>query len=1478
MPCPAFSDWAFGPRVHTDCRSFDFTLQFEDVIFSCLPSALFILLAPPRVAQLLRQPATFPTRSRLLACKLVYPAAQSESRRVSFANFHSKVAATTLLAFQLAYLALRCHTSPLQTPASIAADVLTVVATLTLLLLSVLSHQRSPRPSTLVSLYLSASVILGVARVRTVWLLSPGGPLPAILTVVVVFTLAVLTLESVEVKKGLAASGTPDSKHATPEQSSGFWSRTCFSWLAKTFYLGYSKVISLGDLPGLDSNMESHLLHRTLAATWDKYAHQSRHSLIKACFRAYLVPFLAPVIPRLCLTVFTFTQPFLIKTTITFVSVKNPDINYGRGLIGAWVLVYLGIAISNSVYQYYNLRFTTRLRGGLIALVYQYAVQTRDVDTGDITAVALMGTDVERIFGAMSMFHMIWGSLVDIAVASWLLGLQLSLACLAPIVLVLIFITAMSKVSVASRTAQMRWIEKIQERLRVTTAMLGEMKAVKMLGLTDVMSTTIQRLRTDEINTSKSFRRLLVATLLLSLAPINLAPVATFAVYVIISVFWKNETLLPDQAFVSIALIGLLTTPVVMFIQLLPMVVQSFACFDRIQDFCNYGPQPPATDRQSSTFTSSPSTDISLVPVTTEGVSKPVGSMQQQYAVSFRGTSFGWKKDQAVLHHLDVDIPQNALTVVIGPVGSGKSSFLSAVLGELIPMFSTASLAIENSLKGRMAYCAQSPWLENGTVRQNILGIAPYDQKWYDAVTSACGLETDLQALPKGDYTLIGSKGVNLSGGQKQRIALARAVYSRQKLIVLDDVFSGMDAHTANHVATRLLGTDGLLRRQHATVIVATHSHKIMAMADVIVSLCDGRIQEFGKPAALMQGQGYTSKLGLKLSSDGVAEELHESDDSVAPVEETATPTDEKHQEQKRHSDLRRKNGEKAVYEYYLQNAGWKAVTLYSVSVVIWIFFSEFSTVWVNWWSEANAVKANTNVGYYLGIYVAFGVIGTLGASLAAWFAFLDIISNTALNLHSDLLRIIMAASFRFLTTTDNGEILNRFSENMQLLDMDLPSNMVNYTSTAVSLLAKLIILAVFSQYLGITIPFLATVVFFLQRFYLQTSRQIRLLGIEAKAPLYTHFSESVAGSATIRAFGWQAQYQERNYHRIDLSQKPNYIQSCIQAWLTFVLNLIVAVLAVILVCVVITWHDKFSAGSVGVSLVMVISFSQLLARLIQSWTKLESSVGAVARVKRFVAETETEQIAGKEQLPRDWPQGGAVDFSKVVASYGPNAEPILKGVSLSVKAGDHVAICGQSGSGKTSLVLSLLQMTDVKQGTIRIDGVDVSTLVPSELRSCINVVSQDPFLMPGTIRSNIDPLSAISDDARITQALERLGLSKHVQEQGGLGAEMDEKVWSAGQKQLLCMARAMLRNCKLLILDEAMSSVDAETEAVMQDVVDNAFRDCTVLAVMHRLKHVSRYDVVVLLGDGEVLEVGEPYSLIAGDGQFAQLYRMNSN
>lgn len=344
-------------------------------------------------------------------------------------------------------------------------------------------------------------------------------------------------------------------------------------------------------------------------------------------------------------------------------------------------------------------------------------------------------------------------------------------------------------------------------------------------------------------------------------------------------------------------------------------------------------------------------------------------------------------------------------------------------------------------------------------------------------------------------------------------------------------------------------------------------------------------------------------------------------------------------------------------------------------------------------------------------------------------------------------------------------------------------------------------IILVFSQYLGVAVPVLGTVVYFLQLFYLRTSRQVRLLGIEAKAPLYSYITDCVDGAVTIRAFGWESRYLENLYPKIDYFQRPEYIQNCIQNWLTFVLDMVVAGLAVVLVATIVTWHENFNAGSVGVALVMTIGFSTSLMRVIKSWTAMESSIGAVSRIKRFVDETETEDRGDSFQGL----QAGALDIDGLVASHGPEAAPALKDISLSVSPGRHVAICGRSGSGKTSLILSVLRMMHIKQGKIKIDGVEVTFASPEQLRKALNVVPQDPFLMPGTIRFNVDP-SGMASDQDIIQALTRVKLWDIVHEQGGLNKDMDTFAWSAGQKQLFCLARAMAKKSSILILDEAMS------------------------------------------------------------------------
>ncbi|KAK6390405.1 hypothetical protein LTR65_005528 [Meristemomyces frigidus] len=940
------------------------------------------------------------------------------------------------------------------------------------------------------------------------------------------------------------------------------------------------------------------------------------------------------------------------------------------------------------------------------------------------------------------------------------------------------------------------------------------------------------------------------------MAPINLAPVATFAVYVIISVFWKNESLLTVQAFTSLALISLLTTPVIVFIQALPSVIQCIGCFDRIQEFCNYCPELQAQSTSNDSDTSDQrGLAISLRPLPISDY-QLAQSLLHDDPLSYQGQSFRWtKQGPDVLESLSVAVERRRVTAVVGPVGCGKSSFLASILGEMFATTARPSRAMPPT-----AYCSQEPWLENGTIRQNIIGPATYDSKWYSSVAIGCGLEPDLVRLKKGNDTRVGSKGVNLSGGQKQRIALARAVYARPNLVLLDDVFSGMDAHTMATVSGRLLGPEGLLRKLQTTVVLATHS----PLADTVIVLEGGKIIETGSPTILWQGSGYASKLVLRRLEDHTSADRISSASTEAGIHNPDVSTNLGDEDDQPPGDSRRKNGELSVYKYYLERSGYTVVGCYLGSMALWMFCTEFPTIWLMWWSEANNVRPNANVGMYMGIYAMLGILGVLSTSIAAWFAFIPMISNSAARLHWDLLETTINAPFRFFTTTDAGELLNRFSEDMQLIDMALPAVLVNYTSTAFSCALKVIIVLVFSRYLGAAVPIFATALYFLQRFYLQTFRQLRLLGIETKAPLYTHFTESVAGSTTIRAFGWEPQYEDRNCLLIDTSQRPAHMLDCLHYWLELVVNLLVGALSVVLVAVVVTWKEKFTGGSVGVSLVMIVGFNESLTRLITNWTDMESSIGAAARVKRFNADTPSEiSLSRRTEPPSEWPRFGSLEFNHVVASYGPDASPALKDITVSIPSGQHVGICGRSGSGKTSLILCVLQMLDLQAGHIVIDGIDLATLSSDVIRQRVNVVPQDAFFLPGTVRLNLDPFDTVTDED-IISALRRVGLWDTVRDRGGLPGKMDSAAWSAGQKQLFCLARAMIKKSPILILDEAASSADRATEAIMQDIIDTEFKECTVLAVMHRLEHIERYDRVLLLDDGVLVEDGEPATLMA--------------
>jgi ABC-type multidrug transport system fused ATPase/permease subunit len=444
----------------------------------------------------------------------------------------------------------------------------------------------------------------------------------------------------------------------------------------------------------------------------------------------------------------------------------------------------------------------------------------------------------------------------------------------------------------------------------------------------------------------------------------------------------------------------------------------------------------------------------------------------------------------------------------------------------------------------------------------------------------------------------------------------------------------------------------------------------------------------------------------------------------------------------------------------------------------------------------------------------------------------------------------------------------------MTVLDAELPGSLIDLLLSAATSVMAAVLMCLSAGYFAATMPPVILSVWVLQKYYLRTSRQIRLLDLEAKSPLYSHFIESLSGLVTIRAFGWALNFQELNLTFLDVSQKPYYLLLCIQRWLSLILDLLVATLAVILMVLVVKLRADISPGYVGLALLNVMNFNELLAQIIKNWTMLETSFGAVARLKVFSATTANENLSGETaSVPNNWPSRGAIEFKNVSASYTPDGDLVVKNLSMSIAPGEKIGICGRSGSGKSSLITTLFRMLELTpESSITIDGIDITTLPRQLVRERLNAIPQEPFFIRGTIRSNADPFS-VHTDADIITAITKVGLWSLVQSKGSLDANLDAEFFSHGQRQLFCLARAILRKSKVVVLDEVTGSVDSRSDELMQRVIREEFKDATILAVAHRLDTILDFGRIALLGGGELRELDTPSHLLGKDSLFRELY-----
>ncbi|KAH7175419.1 P-loop containing nucleoside triphosphate hydrolase protein [Dactylonectria macrodidyma] len=1454
------NDGAFGPSVQGCRGDFDFTQKFERIFFSIIPASVFVAAAIARVVVLSQGP-----------------------RIVGGQAFqYLKLAIITAYSItQLALLALFITGAPdVVHGLSVAGSALVFVASAFAIALSYAEHSRARRPSALLNIYILLTLIFDIVQARTAWLIIASWHqtiLARLFTSSIAVKVIILCLEAVPKTRWIHWNA---SEHS-PEESSSVFSLGVYYWLNRLFWHGYRDVLVIDDLYPLDAGMASQGLYDKLAPMLriHQYHKELKFGLCRDIGRTLAGPLLAPIAPRIALIGFKFCQPFFIRSILLYL--QSPDDpttdNHGYGLIGACFLIYIGIAFSSAWYTYYNQKAAYMVRGCLSAAVYRKTTQTKLTAADDAAAVTLMSTDIERIVKGCTTMHEIWAGILEVALGCWLLERQLGAAFASPIVIIFVCIGILAWELTFVGKRQGAWMSSIQNRVGLTSNAISNMKLYKISGVTEPVAKLIQSLRQGEIKLGNRFRWLLILAAGLGFTPICLSPVVTFAV--------TSKSLRVETLFTSYSYILLVTGPLVLVFQSLPHIFAAITCTQRIQKFI--ADEPRIDTRKMADVSSS----------TTSNTEKDSSVESGDTALAFKieAGTFGWGGEKMTLSQINTSIPTNQLTFVIGEVASGKSTFCKVLLGELPVSSGTVTAFVPLS---RIGYCEQTPFLYNATFKENIIGHCAFDQDKYDEIIDATLLNSDVALLPDGHDTKIGNNGIMLSGGQKQRVSVARALYSESDVMIFDDVLSGLDNDTEAELFRRVFGPGSITRKRNVTVVICTHSIRHLPTADHIIALeTGGTIVEQGTFQDLKRNNKYVQSLGVK-------EETPRSHTELPREQQTAmVPKTTSNEIKAALEDRARQLGDWSIYSHYARSVGFFPVSLLILSAVVYGVGANLSTVWMKFWSEDAYGKS---VGFYVGIFGLCRVLAVLFILVNATSTHILMISYSGTVLHQRAITTVVTAPLRFFTTTDSGIVTNLFSQDMTLLDGELPMALTNVTIELADCIGMAFVIASASPYLAIAYPVLLAVLYFVQMFYLRTSRQIRLLDLESKSPLYTHFLDTINGIATIRAFGWENLDIKQNNKLLDTSQRPAYLLAMIQQWLMTTLNLIVTGIAVLLVSL--ATQLNVNTGLTGASLVTLLTFSESISNLIRAYTTLETSLGAVSRLRTFSNTVKPENQPDENiEPPPEWPQGGRIDIKEVSASYGSECESesgqvsasppnlVVRDLTLTILPRQKVAICGRTGSGKSSLILLLLRLLDPLPSCDRnmeIDGTPLNRIDRTTLRKRIIAIPQDAVFLPdgSTIKANIDPFD-VATAQECLDVLTVVRLASFVDDRGGLDTGMNAEDLSAGQKQLFSLGRAILRrrvrsrflksekSGGVLLLDEVSSSVDKATDRAMQEIIRQEFESYTIVMVSHRLEMVvDFFDSVVVLDKGAVVESGSPRELIETPGsRFHELWSIEN-
>ncbi|XP_054698309.1 multidrug resistance-associated protein 1 isoform X2 [Grus americana] len=1317
-------------------------------------------------------------------------------------------------------------------------------------------------------------------------------------------------------------SETVNDPNPCPEFSASFLSRITFWWITGLMVQGYRRPLEAKDLWSLNKEDKSEEIVPGLARNWAKEWAKSKRqslnmlylpkkqqkssdsngdvteeaealiikptqknseaSLFKVLYKTFGPYFFMSFLFKAAHDLLMFAGPEILKLLINFVNNKAAP-NW-QGYFYTGLLFVCACLQTLILHQYFHICFVTgmRLKTAIVGVIYRKALvitnSARKTSTvGEI--VNLMSVDAQRFMDLATYINMIWSAPLQVILALYLLWQNLGPSVLAGVAVMILLVPVNAVMAMKTKTYQVAQMKSKDNRIKLMNEILNGIKVLKLYAWELAFREKVLEIRQKELKVLKKSAYLAaMATFTWVCAPFLVA-LSTFAVYVTID---KNNILDAQKAFVSLALFNILRFPLNMLPMVISSIVEASVSLKRLRVFLSHEELDPDSI-----------------------IRGPIAEAEGSIVV--KNATFSWSKnDPPLLNSINFTVPEGSLVAVVGQVGCGKSSLLSALLGEMDKKDGYVVV------KGSVAYVPQQAWVQNATLEDNIIFGKEMNESRYKRVIEACALLPDIEILPTGDKTEIGEKGVNLSGGQKQRVSLARAVYCNADIYLFDDPLSAVDAHVGKHIFEKVIGPKGILKNK--TRVLVTHAINYLPQMDTILVMSDGKISEMGSYQELLQQDGAfaeflrtyanteqsvensdtnspSGKEGKPVENGVLVNEapgklMHRqlsnsstySRDTGKPPHQSSTaelqkPLAEKNSWKLTEADTAKTGRVKAtVYWDYM-----KAIGLFISFLSIFLFMcnhiaSLASNYWLSLWTDdpvINGTQQYTNVR--LGVYGALGIsqgIAVFGYSMVVSIG--GIFASR--HLHLNLLHNVLRSPMSFFERTPSGNLVNRFSKEIDTIDSTIPPIIKMFMGSTFNVIGACIIILLATPIAAVIIPPLGLVYLFVQRFYVATSRQLKRLESVSRSPVYSHFNETLLGVSVIRAFEEQKRFIKQNDMKVDENQKAYYPSIVANRWLAVRLEYVGNCIVLFAALFAVIARNKLSAGLVGLSVSYSLQITAYLNWLVRMSSELETNIVAVERVKEY-AEMEKEAEWSIEQTApaSTWPEEGKVEFRGYGLRYREDLDLVLKNINVTINGGEKIGIVGRTGAGKSSLTLGLFRINEAAEGEIIIDGINIAKIGLHDLRFKITIIPQDPILFSGSLRMNLDPFDQHSDED-IWRSLELAHLKNFVSSlPDKLNHECAEggENLSVGQRQLVCLARALLRKSKILVLDEATAAVDLETDKLIQSTIKSQFEECTVLTIAHRLNTIMDYTRVLVLDRGEVVECGSPDHLLQEKGIF---------